>query len=243
MIKSINDFYIENFLFDYFSLNHIQEDTILDLGCGNQPYRKYYESHFSKIVTADIEDRSGKTDVIISSEILPFENMQFDTIILTEVIEHMPDPFLSIKEIARILKPGGTLLLTWPFNYPIHEIPNDHFRFTEFQMDRLLKNNSIKITKIIRRGNWLAILHTLGLQLGTNANEFIRRIPIIGRLLKPLCDLLDKLFELLSFLHFKCVRNFKTLNPPEIGIGLKGIAGSFAQWNLGYCVIAKKQFN
>ena len=194
-------------------------------------------------MTADVENRSGSTDILLTSEILPFENAEFDTILLTEVIEHIPDPFLAVKEVSRILKPGGILLLTWPFNYPMHEMPNDHFRYTEFQMERMLKNNSIKITKIIRRGNWLAILHSLGLQLGVNFTEYVRRIPFIGKLFKPLCNILDKLFELLNFVHFKCVKNFKTLNPPEIGIGLKGIAGSFAQWSLGYCIIAKKQIS
>lgn len=241
MINSINDFYIVNFLSDFFESLKTDGGTLLDLGCGVQPYRKYYESHFSKIITADVENRNGSTDVLLTSEILPFENIQFDVILFTEVIEHIPDPFIAIREISRILKQGGTLIITWPFNFPMHEVPNDHFRFTEFQMERLLNKNSIYIKKIIRRGNWWTVLHLLLFQIGLNANEFFRRIPFVGILLKPLCYIVDRLLEFSNSLHYKLVKDFKSLNPNNVGKNLNGITGSFAYWTLGYCVLARKE--
>ncbi|QQS35707.1 MAG: class I SAM-dependent methyltransferase [Ignavibacteriales bacterium] len=240
MINSINDFYIDNFLSDFFTSLEKPSGTILDLGCGMQPYRKYYESRFSKIITADVENRSGKTDVMLTSEILPFENEQFDLVLFTEVIEHIPDPFTAIREVSRILKPGGTLLITWPFNYPMHEIPNDHFRYTEFQMERLLKNNEINIIRLKRRGNSWSILHTIGFQYGLNISEFLIRIPIVGKIFIPVSWLIKKLLEFSNKIHYLIVKDFKSLNPDKTGDGLKGVMGSFAQWTLGYCVIAKK---
>lgn len=241
MIRSINDFYIDEFLQHYFKSLTGKNESFLDLGCGVQPYRKYYESKYTRIVTADVENRSGKTDVILTSDSLPFDNEEFDAIMFTEVLEHVRNPFFTISEISRILKHDGSLLLTCPFNYPMHEVPFDHFRFTEFQLQSLLAENKIEIVQLKRRGNSWSILHTLLIQLIHNTNEFISRIPIIGKILKPICFGIDKLLELTNGLHFSIVKNFRTLNPQKVGDGLKGISGSFAQWTLGYCILAKKQ--
>lgn len=47
----------------------------------------------------------------------------FDVVILTEVLEHVPEPILAIKELVRLCKPGGTILVTSPFTSGSHQEP------------------------------------------------------------------------------------------------------------------------
>jgi len=59
---------------------------------------------------------------------IPFKDNVFDTVICTQVIEHVPRPWLVVHEIYRVLKEGGHLLLSTPFLYPYHLEPRDYFR-------------------------------------------------------------------------------------------------------------------
>lgn len=242
MIKALNHYFVEDFLNTYFcSYHNSKKGKILDLGCGEQPYRRMYEKYFSEIITADVEIRNGNTDVILETDFLPFEDLFFDVILFTEVIEHIADPFKTVSEISRVLKPGGKLLLTWPFNYSLHEMPNDYFRYTEFFMQKLLYKHNLEIAKITRRGNLLSVSHIIFFQIISNINEFIKRIPIIGKVFRPLGFVIDKLIQSANFIHFKVFRKLKTSNPTAVGNNLRGISGSFAQWTPGYCVLAVKK--
>src|SRR3546814_15029687 len=53
-----------------------------------------------------------RPDVAADGALLPFPDQSFEAVICSEVLEHVPDPRLVLDEIARVLKPGGCLLLT-----------------------------------------------------------------------------------------------------------------------------------
>lgn len=71
-----------------------------------------------------------RPDVFADGGALPFADASFDTVLLLDVLEHVPDDRAVLDEIARVLKPGGLLLLSVPFLYPLHDAPHDHRRFT-----------------------------------------------------------------------------------------------------------------
>lgn len=71
-------------------------------------------------------------DVFADGKAIPFVNDSFDTVLLLEVLEHVRDPDGVLREIARVLKPGGQLLLSMPFLYPLHDAPHDYRRYTEY---------------------------------------------------------------------------------------------------------------
>ena len=98
----------------------------------------------AKVETLDIDNNSGATyiaDITKYNEFLRDE--MFDIIVCTEVLEHTLDPFSAVEEIYRLLKSGGILLLTVPFNFRIHGPLPDCWRFTEYGLRGLLKKFAI----------------------------------------------------------------------------------------------------
>jgi len=90
-------------------------------------------------------DMAAFPDVEIVADIqnMPqVETERFDTIICTQVLEHVPNPFEALAELHRILRPGGRLLLTVPFLNNYHMEPDDYWRFTEYALKHLLRNFS-----------------------------------------------------------------------------------------------------
>ena len=69
-----------------------------------------------------------------------FQNEIFDTVVIMEVLEHIPEPGRAISEIKRVLKPGGKIILSTPFIFPIHAEPHDYWRFTHYGVKLLLKD-------------------------------------------------------------------------------------------------------
>jgi SAM-dependent methyltransferase len=68
---------------------------------------------------------------------IPLPDASFDTILFSDVLEHLYRPREAVAEIARLLRPGGKLLLNVPFFYWLHEAPHDYFRYTCFALERL----------------------------------------------------------------------------------------------------------
>ena len=107
----------------------------LDIGCANSPYSGF----FPKRLGFDILPGEG-VDVVGDAHELPFPNETFEQILCTEVLEHLHTPHLALSEMHRVLKPGGKLILTTRFLFPIHDAPGDYFRFTKYGLQHLLRN-------------------------------------------------------------------------------------------------------
>lgn len=111
------------------------EKLVLDIGCADGKYRKYFPNR----VGLDIEEGKG-VDIIGDAHDLPFENDKFDMVLCTEVLEHLHSPHVAIAEMYRVLKKGGTLILTTRFIFSIHDAPHDYYRFTKYGLQYLLKD-------------------------------------------------------------------------------------------------------
>lgn len=111
--------------------------VVLDVGCGNKPYAAYMPG-VSTHVGVDIAPGIGVDVVIPSERSWPFANATFDAVIATQVLEHVKDLDLALAEIQRVVKPGGSVVLTVPFLYNVHGAPNDYRRFTTLQASSLL---------------------------------------------------------------------------------------------------------
>jgi len=123
---------------------------VLDIGCGAQPYRSYLREcreYIGMDINAEI-----KPDVIGDIKEIPFSEGYFDGVLCAEVLEHLAEPEIGIKEINRVLKKGGYLYLTVPQEWCLHYEPYDYFRFTKYGIRYLLEKSEFEISAIERIG-------------------------------------------------------------------------------------------
>ncbi len=89
---------------------------------------------------------------------LPFENCSFDTVTSTEVLEHVPDPLRALKEMRRVLRPSGVLIVSVPMHWPRHETPYDFWRFPYDGLLHLLVESDFEVERLFNRGRSYAYL-------------------------------------------------------------------------------------
>lgn len=159
-------------------LNYFFEDfsagVVVDLGGTNVTGKKYfiYPKHKAqKWITINISEEA-KPDIIGSIYETGIESSSVDAVICTEVFEHLADPFAAIKEIERILKPGGIFIGSTPFLFKIHGDPDDYFRYTKSALENVLLKNFFKV-EIFSMGGGIG---TAGMILTQVTNDFNFRI-------------------------------------------------------------------
>jgi SAM-dependent methyltransferase len=115
-----------------------------------QGAKEFYK--LSLVETLDIDENSGADYIadITKDNSSIIQSNRYDVVICAEVLEHTLDPFGAVKEIYRILKPGGILVMTTPLNFRIHNPLPDCWRFTEHGLRQLLKD--FKSVEIIENG-------------------------------------------------------------------------------------------
>ena len=125
--------------------------TLLDLGCGEMPYRQYIldkNKKVTKYIGVDVNFNKVhqliKPDLYWDGHKIKLKENSIDTVIATELFEHIPNIGEVLAEIYRILKPSGLLYLTVPFIWPLHEVPYDEFRYTPYSLERFIAQAKFK---------------------------------------------------------------------------------------------------
>ena len=143
----------------------VRPGPMLDVGCGMKPYRSLFAKtatpHWGIDYPTTIGGSYGKStaaDVWGTSLDLPFADGSFESVLCTQVLEHVPDPAKTISEIARVLRPGGIVILTAPMTWPTHEVPHDYYRYTEFGLAALFARVGLKVTYTECRGSSITSL-------------------------------------------------------------------------------------
>jgi len=149
--------------------------TLLDVGVSEGPYIELFRPVVERYVGMDyppalldkqpalwtpqiLANVRYSVDVFGDGTRLPFRSGSFDTVLCTEVLEHLPDPDLCVREMARVVKPGGRLLVTVPFTQPLHELPSDFYRFTPGALEHLFERSGLAVEHIEPRGNFASAL-------------------------------------------------------------------------------------
>jgi len=97
----------------------------------------------------------ARPNVFADASSLPFGDGNFDAVIMLEVVEHLRLPEHAFREAVRVMKPGGKLLLSMPFLYPIHDAPFDFQRYTTHGLEREVRQSGLQLQRIERVGRGL----------------------------------------------------------------------------------------
>lgn len=120
---------------------------VLDVGCGSGPYRELLgcQSYLGMDIDSAATRARGLADVFYDGKQFPLESGRFQGVLCTQVLEHVFQPDEFLREIHRVMAPGGYLLLTVPFVWDEHEQPWDYARYSSFGLRHLLQAHGFKI--------------------------------------------------------------------------------------------------
>jgi SAM-dependent methyltransferase len=148
---------------------------LLDVGCGQRPYEELFLPHVSEYVGIEHEATfeatnaaasDKKPDFYYDGKQLPFEDRSFDTVLNVQVLEHTPHPALLVNEMGRVLKAGGTLILSAPFQFRLHEEPHDYFRYSPHGLRTLCEAAGLEIVETENQGSLWSVI-------GQKLNSFL----------------------------------------------------------------------
>jgi ubiquinone/menaquinone biosynthesis C-methylase UbiE len=202
---------------------------ILDVGAGSAPYKLlfnhciYKSQDFMQLEYNQLRGNSGyhKIDYISDIINIPVDNNTFDFILCTEVLEHVPDPIMALKEMTRILKHNGQILITAPLGSGLHQTPYHFYGgYTKFWYERFLKENNFEIIEISSNKGFYSHF----------SQELIR---LFGRL-SPHQNFINLIFFPFWFLTIPLVISF-----PIISFFLDSF-DKRDDFTVGYHVLAKK---
>ena len=157
------------FLVDNFPISvgkQVREgSTVLDAGAGECRYASLF-SH-CKYISLDFAKGDNTWDykrVSIIGDLLslPIKSNVFDAVICTQTMEHVSNPFTLLQEISRVLISGGSLYLTVPQHFPVHQAPHDFFRFTRYALEHLFRTSGFIVESIQPKGGyWFYLSNSL----------------------------------------------------------------------------------
>jgi SAM-dependent methyltransferase len=149
----------------------------LDVGAGEiNRYGKYFEA--SEYLRMDPIAAPG-IDIVGSAYEIPFPEDSFDSVVSTQVFEHLADPIKAATEIRRVLRKGGCVLVTIPQVAPLHDEPGDYFRYTNHGLQALF--GDFELIEMKRCGNYRATIAELHICYWCDTWKLHDR-PFIGRI-------------------------------------------------------------
>lgn len=159
---------------------------VLDVG-GGKTHR--YKSCFSydTYTCMDVYEGPG-IDVLGSADAIPFTDESFDSVVCTQVFEHLAFPEKSAQEIYRVLKHGGHILITVPQWNELHEEPHDYWRYTRFGMSALFERNGFETVAYEQRGGFYTTLAQMQARFMIDKYDLYHK-PFVGRAMSRLFKL------------------------------------------------------
>lgn len=166
------------------NIKEFAHGKLLDLGCGKAPLYATYSPLVDDAILADWANSLHENKLLdVECDItkkLPFNDSEFDTIILSDVLEHVPNPIDLTLELKRILKPGGLVLMNVPFMYWVHEAPYDYHRYTEFMLRKMVEDANMRVIKLDAIGGGWVVLIDLLSKLFMNRPKVVNAIQKLG---------------------------------------------------------------
>ena len=164
----------------------------LDVGAGTTKYSTIILKTATSYTASD--SFPGKhIDIVCDAHHLPFKDGEYDTVICTGVLEHVRQPWIVAKELERVTKPGGHLIVAAPFMVGYHADPHDYFRFSIEGMKVLFTD--VKMLELSTYGAFFELISSMAKFGFCNPYTmphpgFIRRN--IFRVVQKVCKFLDR---------------------------------------------------
>lgn len=157
---------------------------MLDVGCGLKPYELILKPYVTEHVGLDHPETLhglSRVDIVGSVYAMPIADETFDSVLCTEVLEHLEEPATALEECHRILRPGGYVVLTVPFMWQLHEEPRDFFRYSNHGLAYLLSRSGFEVVEVSPLGGlWTTIGQFLAYALQGYDRRFVRRTRLVG---------------------------------------------------------------
>jgi SAM-dependent methyltransferase len=148
---------------------------LLDAGCGEKPYAPLFAAHVSEYVGLDTAAHAH-ADLVGPIEAIPAADASFDLVLCIQVLEHVDDPAQAVRELARVTRPGGRVLLSTHGAMVYHPNPFDPWRWTHEGLERLFAANgewaSVTVSPGSGTASSLAMLNAIFLE------HALRRTPL-----------------------------------------------------------------
>jgi SAM-dependent methyltransferase len=169
----------------------------------------------------------AELDYVCDITSVPVDAQSFDAALCTEVFEHVPDPVAALGEIARVLKPGGTFLCTFPLWNPVHYAPNHFYGgFSPYWIAKYFDENGFDVVTLDKLGGYFKYY-------GLNSQRFARR-------LAPQVILKSKWAQLLYWPVWAMIAGWFMVAVPFVCHFLDPLDKTM-DWTLGYMIMAKKR--
>jgi SAM-dependent methyltransferase len=160
---------------------------LVDLGCGEIPLFGRYRSLVDEAICLDRfpGTATSRRHLDLFADLgagIPLRTDSVDTLLVTDVLEHLETPSTLWREAARVLRAGGRLVVGVPFLYRIHEAPHDYHRYTRYRLESFCAEHGFEPISLEPYGGPVAVLCDL----------VVKNLP--GRRLPRACQVLAAAF-------------------------------------------------
>lgn len=143
---------------------HVLHGKMMDFGCGSKPYKSIFT--VDEYVGVDFMNEGHphdqeQIDVFYDGKSIPLQSNYFDSVLSSEVFEHIFNLEEILDELNRVLKSGGRMLITCPFVWKEHEVPHDYARYTRFALKHLFNKHGFEVIQEDKSGNFIEVIFQL----------------------------------------------------------------------------------
>jgi len=142
--------------------------VLLDVGCGQRRHERLFLPIVERYIGLDYPPVSKAVwaaaggargvDIGGDGQRLPIASSAVDTVLCTQVLEHVREPAQLMGELARVLKPGGYAIITAPQEWGVHQEPFDFYRYTRYGLSYLAEKAGLQVVYLRARGGFWAML-------------------------------------------------------------------------------------